>query len=54
MFKTTGEEIKEQDLGNVLVEQKCQMVEKLFDKYDNLITNLDNFDNSKIDIKITP
>ena len=54
LYKTTGEEIKDQNLGTVSVEDKFQMVEKLFDKYDNLITNLDNFDLSKLELKLAP
>ena len=54
VFKITGEEIKEQNLGTVSVEDKYQMIEKLFDKYDNLITNLDNFDTSKLEIIFGP
>jgi len=54
LFKTSGEEITQKDLGSVSVEDKFQMVEKLFDKYDNLITNLDSFDLSKLELKIAP
>ena len=35
LFKMSGEEIKDQNLGSVSVESKFQMIEKLFDKYDN-------------------
>ena len=57
LFRTTGEEITEQNLGSVSVEDKFQMIEKLFDKCDNLITNLDNLDKfelSKLELKIAP
>jgi hypothetical protein len=54
LFKTSGEEITQKDLGSVSVEEKFQMIEKLFDKYDNLITNLDDFDLSKLDLKFAP
>ena len=54
LFKTSGEEITQKDLGSVSVEDKFQMVEKLFDKYNNLITSLDSFDLSKLDLKVAP
>ena len=53
LFRLTGEEIKESNLGSVSVDDKFQMINKLYDKYDNLITNI-NFDLSTLEIKMTP
>ena len=48
-----GEEITESDLGSVSVDDKFQMINKLYDKYNNLITNI-NFELSTLEIKMTP
>ena len=53
LYRMTGEEIKESNLGSVSVDDKFQMINKLFDKYDNLITNI-NFELSTLEIKMTP
>ena len=53
LFRMTGEEIKESKLGSVSVEDKFQMINKLYDKYDNLITNID-FPLSNLQIKMVP
>ena len=53
LFRLTGEEITQPDLGSVSVEDKFQMINKLYDRFDNLITNL-NFQLSTLQIKIAP
>ena len=53
LFRMTGEEILEPNLGSVSVEDKFQMINKLYDQYDNLITNI-NFELSTLEIKINP
>ena len=53
LFRMTGEEILESDLGKVSVEDKFQMINRLYDKYDNLITNI-NFALSSLEIKMNP
>ena len=45
--------ITNKNLGSVSVESKFQMINKLYDKHDNLITDL-SFDLSKLKIKIEP
>ena len=53
LYKLDGTEITKSDLGSVSVEDKFQMINKLYDKYNNLITNID-FDLSILGIKIGP
>jgi len=53
LYTTDGVEITNKNLGSVSVEDKFQMVNKLYDKYNNLITNID-FDLSILKIKIAP
>ena len=53
LFRMTGEEIKTTDLGSVSVEDKFQMINKLYDQFDNLITNI-NFQLSTLQIKMSP
>jgi len=53
LFRMTGEEITVSNLGSVSVEDKFQMINKLYDKYDNLITNI-NFPLSTLEIKMVP
>ena len=52
LYKMSGEEITQQDLETVSVEDKFQMIEKLFDKYDNLITNVKEYDTTKLGLKV--
>ena len=53
LFRMNGEEIKESYLGSVSVEEAFQMINKLYDKYDNLITNI-NFNLALLQIKMAP
>ena len=53
LFRMTGEEILESYLGSVSVEDSFQMINKLYDKYDNLITNID-FNLAILQIKMAP
>jgi len=53
LFRMNGEEILEPYLGTVSVEDKFQMINRLYDQYDNLITNLD-FDLNTLQIKMAP
>ena len=53
LFRMTGEEITKPDLGSVSVEDKFQMKNLLYDKYDNLITDI-NFDLSILKIRMNP
>ena len=53
LFRMSGEEILKPDLGNVSVEDKFQMINRLYDKYDNLITNI-NFPLTSLEIKMNP
>ena len=53
LFRMTGEEILEPYLGTVSFEDKFQMINRLYDQYDNLITNLD-FDLNTLQIKMAP
>ena len=53
LFKMNGEEITKVELGTVSVEDKFQMINKLYDQYDNLITDV-NSEISKLNIKIAP
>ena len=53
LYTTDGVEITKKNLGSVSVEDKFQMVNKLYDKYNNLITNID-FDLSILKIRIAP
>ena len=48
-----GEEIITDNLGSVSVEDKFQMINKLYDRFDNLITNI-NFQLSTLQIKMNP
>ena len=48
-----GEEIKTDNLGSVSVEDKFQMINKLYDRFGNLITNI-NFQLSTLQIKMNP
>ena len=53
LFRMNGEEIEESYLGSVSVEEIFQMINKLYDKYDNLITNI-NFNLALLQIKMAP
>ena len=53
LFRMTGEEILEPDLGSVSVEDQFQMLNRLYDRYDNLITNI-NFNLAILQIKMAP
>ena len=53
LFRMNYTEITNPDLGSVSVEDKFQMINILYDKYDNQITNI-NFELSTLQIKITP
>ena len=53
LFTMEGNEITQRNLGSVSVEDKFQMINKLYDKYNNLITDI-NFDLSILKIKIAP
>ena len=48
-----GEEIEESYLGSISVEEVFQIINKLYDKYDNLITNI-NFNLALLQIKMAP
>ena len=53
LFRMNGEKISESYLGSVSVEETFQMINKLYDKYDNLITNI-NFNLALLQIKMAP
>ena len=53
LFRLTGEEITTYNLGTVSVEDQFQMINKLYDQYDNLITNI-NFNLALLQIKMAP
>ena len=53
LFRMTGEEILKSYLGSVSVEETFQMKNKLYDKYNNLITNI-NFNLALLQIKMAP
>ena len=53
LFRMNDDEITTPFLGNLSVESKFQMKNRLYDKYDNLITNI-NFQLSTLQIKIAP
>ena len=53
LYRIEGTKISEQNLGSVSVDDKFQMINKLYDNYDNLITNID-FDLSILKLKIAP
>ena len=53
LYKIEGTKITDQNLGKVSVDDKFQMINKLYDKYDNLITNID-FDLSILKLQIAP
>ena len=53
LYKIEGTKITEQNLGIISVDDKFQMINKLYDKYDNLITNID-FDLSILKLQINP
>ncbi len=53
LFKMTGEEIKEPNLGSVSVDDKFQMKTILYDKYNNLITAVKSYLKS-LQIEIKP
>ena len=53
LFSTNGVEITKRDLGKVSVESKYQMINKLYDEYNNLITSSD-IDLSILKLKIAP
>ena len=53
LFRMNEEEINESYLGSVSVEETFKMINKLYDKYDNLITNI-NFNLALLQIKMAP
>ena len=53
LFYMDNTEITKSDLGKVSVEDKFQMINKLYDKYDNQITNIE-FELSTLQIKMNP
>ena len=53
LYKLDGSEITYIHLGSVSVEDKLQIINKLFDKYGNLITDID-FDLSILKLRIAP
>ena len=53
LFRMNYTEITDPDLGSVSVEDKFQMINILYDKYDNQITNI-NFALSSLQIKMSP
>ena len=53
VFKMTGEEIIESNLGSVSVDDKFQMKTRLYDKYNNLITAVKSYLKS-LQIEIKP
>ena len=53
LFKENYVEITKQNLGNLTVGTNYKMINKLFDTYDNLITN-NNVDLSILKLKISP
>ena len=53
LFRESGQEILTPDLGSVSVESQFRMINRLYDQYDNRITNI-NFSLSLLQIKMTP
>ena len=53
LYYMNNKEIKAKELQSVSVEDKLQLINEFYDKYNNLITNI-NFDLSILKIQITP
>jgi len=53
LYTMNNEKITENNLGSVSVESKFQMINKLYDAFNNSITNID-FDLSILKLKISP